>query len=48
MMPGMNVKYLLIMVVRNFLGALNLEVIIHYGATMFEEMTIGTIAQIVR
>ena len=48
MMPGMNVKYLLIMVVRNFLGALNLEDITHHGATMFEEMKIGIIAQIVR
>ena len=47
MIPGMNVKYLLIMVVKNSLGAPNLEVIPHHGATMYEEMAIGIIAQIV-
>ena len=47
MIPGMNVKYLLIMAVTNSLSAPNLEVITYRGATMYEEMKIGIIAQIV-
>ena len=47
MMPGMNVKYLLIMTVRHSLSVPNLEVTPLHGATMYEEMITGIIAQIV-
>ena len=47
MMLDTNVKYLLIMVVTNSLNAPNPEVIPHHGATIYEGMTIGIIAQIV-